>query len=519
MHAVRTVFMAAAMATLCAATGPAAANSQTCQALRGQTFVLEGDTPAVIGRAKAVAASDGLPAHCAIEGFVAPQVGFEVRLPLENWNGRYLQQGCRGMCGFLNAGATDDALARGYAVGSTDMGHKAFSSQSGIWAVNNPQGKIDFGHRGTHLSAQAAAAVMASYYGTPAKTKYFRGCGTGGRQALVEAQRYPEDFDGMIVNGGVVFDFTRLNYLMAWNVRANIDGAGQHILSASDVETLHQAVLGACDQSDGIKDGIVSNPGQCDFDPAALACNASKDEDCFSAQQVEAARKMYAGPSRANGEHIYPGMPPGSEPRWTSAYFGDDPKYAAFGVEMMRYFLFPTAPGPSFQLADFDLNRSPAFFNETESLVSADSIDYADFKDRGGKILITHGWNESAMPGTYPGQYYKRLAQETGGIDATREFFRLYMIPGHMRCLSGTPEGRHFDYLGTMERWVEEGEAPDVLTGYELNTEPKYPDQVRYPLDAANLKTERPFVPYPDTLTYTGSGDPADVSSYQRKSP
>jgi feruloyl esterase len=492
------------------------AEGDACRALGGQSFVLEGDVPAVIGRAQPVEASNTLPAHCAVEGFAAPQVGFEVRLPLVNWNGRYLQQGCRGMCGLLNPKATDDALARGYAVAGSDMGHKAFSSQSGIWAVNNPQGKIDFGYRATHVTALAADTLISTFYGVTAKTKYFRGCGTGGRQALVEAQRYPDDFDGIIVNGGVVFNFTRLNYLMTWNMRTNINATGKHILSRADVEKLHHAVLGACDGLDGLNDGILSDPEHCDFDPTELACSGSKEKNCFSPEKVETARKMYAGPSRDNGEQIYPGMMRGSELTWASAYFGGKPGYANFVAEMMRYFIFPAAPGPSYEIADFDLNRSPAFFDESENLVSADSTDYSGFQARGGKILMTHGWNETAMPGSYPAQYYQRLAREVGSIEETRKFFRLYMIPGEKRCLFGPPEGPYFDHLSILEHWVEGGKAPDILTGYALKEKPQYRDQVHYPLQASQIEYERPFAPYPDTLIYDSQGDPADVSSYLR---
>ncbi len=495
-----------------------AADLDVCKSISGQTIIVENSTPAAVATARVNSESQTSPAHCSISGFVAPQVGFELRLPTNNWNGRYLQQGCRGMCGFIPSDATNDALARGYAVGTTDMGHKAVTSQSGIWAVNNTQSKIDFGHRATHVTALAAKELIARFYGTKPKSNYFRGCGTGGRQAVVEAQRYPNDFDGIIANGGIVFDFTKLNYLMAWSVRANVDADGNQILSNVDVELLHGAVIKKCDAQDGLSDGIIANPNKCSFDPESLSCGTSKTEACLTPAKVAVARKMYAGPTQDNGTHIYPGMSLGSELRWPNAFFGANPNYAKFSVEIMRYFLYPTSKGPTFQLTDFDLNAPPSTFNETENLVSADSTNFSAFRARGGKLLAMHGWNESAMPGSYPIQFYNKLAKEVGSVEAAREFFRMYMIPGDMHCTSGIPEGRHFDSLSMMERWVEDGVPMDIITGYEVVEEPKLPNQVRFPIDPGTVKSERPFAPYPDTLTYKGQGDAAKVKSYIRRS-
>ena len=240
---------------LCVAVPVRAADAQACRALASAPFKLAGGDAVAIGSARAVSASDSLPAHCAVSGFVTPQVGFEVRLPLEQWNGRFLQQGCRGLCGYVPIDATGDALARGYAVAATDMGHKGANSQSAIWAANNEQALIDFGHRATHVTAQVAQQLVTRFYGRSAETRLFRGCGTGGRQGLISAQRYPEDFDGIIANGGVVFNFTRSTYLIAWSVLANRDAEGKQIMSVDDLKLLHQAVLRTCDALDGERDG------------------------------------------------------------------------------------------------------------------------------------------------------------------------------------------------------------------------------------------------------------------------
>ena len=213
--------------------GPTAYAAGGCDKLAKASFRLYPDAVLVVESSERVAGSATSPAHCRVRGYVTPQVGIEVRLP-DDWNGRLLQQGCRGMCGIIHLDTANDALARGYATAGTDMGHRAASSSSGIWALSGPAALVDFGFRGTHVAAKAARAIVDAYYQRPLQRAYFRGCGTGGRQALVEAQRYPDDFDGILTDGGVVFAYTRLNYALAWFVRANVRPDGGQWLSAAD---------------------------------------------------------------------------------------------------------------------------------------------------------------------------------------------------------------------------------------------------------------------------------------------
>ena len=493
-----------------------AAEIEPCNSLSGQSLWLDAQTPVSLAAAKIVPATAVLPSYCAVTGFIAPQVGFELRLPSELWNGRYLQQGCRGLCGYIPIDTTNDGLARGYAVATTDMGHKGASSQSALWAINNPQAKADFGHRATHVVALTALELIERYYGKKPKAKYFRGCGTGGRQGLVEAQRYPDDFDGIIANGGVVFNFTKLNYLMAWSVRANINSIGKQILLTKDLAILHEAVLEKCDLNDGVRDRVIGNPLQCKFKPETLACEHNISEGCFTLEKINVAKKMYEGPKRSQGEVIYPGMAFGSELRWASAFFGTNPNYGKFSTEILRNFLPTIAKDASFQLSAFDIDEPLENYSVVEGFVGADTTDFSKYIDHGGKLLILHGWNESAMPGAYPVQFYEKLVKSLGSEKAVNDFFKLYMISGDMHCTSGIPEGRHFDALSLMEQWVEEGFPPDIIDGYELKNELKLPDQVRFPLEPFNIKTKRQFVPHPGELIYQGSGDPAEVQKYKR---
>jgi feruloyl esterase len=505
------MIFAAAYADRTAAADAAAA----CAALRSKSIAIEDTAPLAIASTRFVNATNDLPEHCAISGFIAPQVGFEIRLPTTAWNGLYLQQGCRGLCGFMPTDTTNDALARGYAVGTTDMGHKAASSQSGIWALAGDATKRDFGYRATHVTAVAARELVKGFYGRTAEKRLFRGCGTGGRQGLLAAQRYPRDFDGIIANGGIVFNFTKLNYLMVWSVRANRDGRGKQILKSADLKLLHDAVMNACDANDGMIDNVIGDPQACRFEPSSLLCKNDAQKKCLTTEQVGAAKKMYAGPMTSNGENIYPGMAFGSELRWESAFFGDDPRYGKFATEIFSYFLPDNGTSNDFRIEDFDLNTPVAAYRNTEALVNAESTDYQAFRSQGGKILAIHGWNESAMPGAFVTKYYDRLVKDVGSIEKTRDFFRLYMVPGDMHCTSGIPEGRHFDSLTIMETWLKQGRAPALIEGHEVRVEPKLPDQVRFPIDPKNVSTTRPFLPYPERLRLKPGSDPKQIDSYQ----
>lgn len=499
-------------AALAEAAAPAAA---ACEALAKLSFQLYPDTVAMVESAASVASSATAPAHCRVRGYVSPQVGFEVRLPAA-WNGRLLQQGCRGMCGIIHLDTANDALARGYATVGTDMGHRAVSSTSGAWALSGPSSLVDFGFRGTHVTTLAARSLVERYYSRPVAKSYFRGCGTGGRQALVAAQRYPDDFDGILTDGGVVFAYARLNYALAHFVRANVRPDGGQWLSAGDAERVHRAALAACDASDGLEDGTISDPQHCTFDPGQMECGRAAPSGCLSPQQVDAVRRFYRGPVDARGRSIYPGQPVGSELAWPDAFFGERPKYEAFPAEILRYVLFQHPPGPGFQQREFDLSVPPEFFEPVESLMTADDPQLDRFRERGGKLLMVHGTNEPAMPFAYAVDYFERVARMHGGTEASSEFFRLFLVPGELHCASGIPHGAQVDGLTALESWVERSEAPARLLAYRVRAEPAYPERVRFPIPAENVSEARPYFPYPATTRYRGHGDPSRPESFIR---
>lgn len=301
------------------------------------------DAPTRITSATVVEATATVPAYCFVKGYVAPQVNFELKLPLSTWQGRYLQQGCGGLCGYISATtfptAPDpacEARAGGdFALAATDDGHTSpgpFSAEG--WGQDR-QLRIDFGYRAVHVVSVAAKAVMKEYYGTPPRYSYFNGCSDGGREGLMEAQRYPEDFDGIIAGAPAAYMPFLASEHTAWVARANTGADGRPVLTADKLPGLHSAVLTACDGDDGLIDGQIDDPRTCDFDPASIQCAAGVDRtDCLTPAQVTAARKLYAPPTDENGQLLYPGREePGSEISWAARRFRGSPR--------------PRAPPPS----------------------------------------------------------------------------------------------------------------------------------------------------------------------------
>ncbi len=476
-------------------------NRQTaCSELASAEFFVEMNIPVELGGSHVVAGDGKLPAYCAVSGFVAPQVGFEVRLPLQGWNGRFLQQGCSGMCGHIEIDAADDALARGYAVASTDMGHRSVGSKSAMWAYYNPSAKRDFWYRGTHVATLAAKQIVADYYGTAPRRAYHRGCGTGGRAGLIEAQRFPDDFDGIITTGAAVLNFVHNNFSLVWTIRANQAPNGEPILARPDLELIHAAVMAQCAND---STGILANPLACDFDPGALACDntTTKASACLTAEKVEAVRKIYDGPRNSTGKQIYLGLSKGSELAWERPYFGNPSVMERFTTPIWRYLLFSEPPGPSFELADVDFDLPMERFQDVLAAAASDRVDYEGFKARGGKVLMVYGWNESSMPGPNAPRYFDRVANANGGVPATQDFFRLFMVPGQFVCVRGSPTGRDVDLLTAMEAWSEQGIAPQRIIATRQ-------------AQGGTAANSRPLFPYPSYASYSGKGSADDADNY-----
>lgn len=464
-----------------------------------------------ITSASIVPAKNDLPEHCLVRGYVLPAIHFEIRLPIKNWNGKFLMVGCGGFCGTLDfPWDAKLGLKRNYAVSYTDSGHWGQNMQDARWAYNNRVAEIDWAYRAVHETALRTEFVIDIFYGRYPEKSYFRGSSTGGRMALMEAWRYPEDFDG-IISYCPVMDNTDLYIYIHWLIRKNIGADGKKIISSNNLKPIIDAVYQACDGTDGLEDGLISEPGRCTFDPNSLLCGENQNEGCLTAEQVATLKAWYGGPKNSKGEQLYPGgLTLGSEPflpRWIIGTTRDiDDSVACMTIlDFFRYIAFQDDPGESFGITDFDFDTDPPRMEYMASIINSDNPDLEAFRARDGKLLMINGL---ADPGVTPGrsiEYYEEVEQRFGGREATQEFFRLFMIPGMDHGGWGRELGitnKSIDPLTALEKWVEEGQAPDSLL---MN---------KFAPDGSVMWT-RPVYPYPLRTVYKGEGDLNSAPSYE----
>ncbi|MCB2106442.1 MAG: tannase/feruloyl esterase family alpha/beta hydrolase [Rhodobacteraceae bacterium] len=492
------------------------ADAATCKSLTATDFGQVLDAPTRLSTADVISARAGVPAYCKASGYVATNVGVEIRLPMSAWNGKLLFTGCGAMCGtMLGAAACDDAVARGYACATTDMGHRGLP-YDGKWAYNNPIAETDLGHRATHVAAVAAKAIITAFYGADIDKSYYRGCSTGGRQGLIAAQRYPYDFDGIIAGSPVLYQLMGPPLQLFWGVTANLDTNGDPILSERKLPALAKAALDACDAVDGLKDGLIDAPMECDFDPSVLRCSGAPDDNCLTDAEIAVVKKMYDGPPPPEGKSFAPlGMLPGSELNWGGYFRGgkQSPNYG-FAGELLRYLVFADDPGPSYEPTMFDWQRDPQRLNL--SVQTAANPDLSLFRDGGGKLIIFHGLADSAIMASSTTSYFDMVTRTMGGAEATGEFAKLYLPAGLGHCTGG-PGLNTVDFLTALENWVERGEGPDGLTAYNIeNTQPVATLPVGF--KPSQAKFARPVFPYPARAVYDGSGDWKDPRNFTRGS-
>ncbi len=379
-----------------------------------------------------------------------------------------------------------------------------------MWAYDNLQGEIDLAYRAAHVTALAGKAIATRWYGSEPRKSYFAGCSTGGRQALIEAQRFPWDFDG-IVAGAPSISVTGIHMQLLWNNRAMLDGAGKVLLTPVELGLVHEAVVARCDMNDGIRDGLIGDPRACGFDVAGLRCTAGKSAGCLSDAQVAAFQKIYAGPRTSRGEAVVAGgVPLGSELSWTQWFVGMD----KFARDEFRYSAFQPNPGPAWELRDFDFDRDFKRFGMADGLYSAANPDLRRYKAAGGKLLAFIGWADFGSPAPVT-DYYETVEKTLGGRTATQDFFRLFVVPGMDHCTDG--EGAFaIDYLGYLEAWVERGKAPDVMTGAHEKTAAGNWGRfwAKFPLPVQSVAFTRPVYPYPLEARYNGKGNPDDAASF-----
>ena len=476
---------------------------------------LTGVTDAAVTIRSAVVQSEGAAApYCAVEGTVAPNTTVVLRLPVEGWTQRYVQTGCGGLCGsseidYGQAADCEPVTDGTVASATTDMGHQG--QQDGSWAAGDPQAQIDFAYRAVHVTAQVAKAVIARFYGRPAVFSYFTGCSDGGREALMEAQRYPDDFDG-IAAGAPANDLVVQNtFHHAWNVLANQDEDGNAILLAGKLPLLHAAVVGRCDAVDGLVDGLVDDPRFCDFDPATLVCATGQDAaTCLTPAEAEVVRRLHDGATTANGQRLEQEISHewGSELDWT-LFVPATPDETTFSeriaLSFLRYLAFTDEADPDHQLSDLEFTvRSFYDTTESSSYWAATDPDLSAFQAQGGKLVLWHGWSDQHISPQSTLEYYDAV-QETTGADVTDEFARLFMFPGVAHCSGGLGPDT-FDVLTPVMSWVETGRAPTGIVASKV-------------ADDGVVTRSRPVYPYPAVARYDGSGSTDDAANFVPSTP
>jgi tannase/feruloyl esterase len=467
--------------------------------------------------ARSVAAEGGVPAHCRVSGLLDPEVAFEVNLPAA-WNGRFYMIGNGGHAGeALDAGnrvsQRNDALKHGFAMAQTNTGHDASKEPGGTFVLSNPQKAIDYAYRAVHVTAATTKEIANRYYGRPVAKAYWNSCSNGGRQGLLEAQRYPEDFDGIVANAPWV-DQTGFTIGAMWNQRALTETP----ISAEKIALVAQRVMAKCDVVDGLADGLIDDPRECTFDVAkdVPACPAGGDSaSCLTPAQAAAVQKIYDGP-RSGRKQVFPGFMLGSEALvagpggatasgWANVILParPDAKPADFGLaeNTMRYLVFQP-PQPDYDFRTFDFGRDPPLLERWGKLANATDTNLKDFRARGGKLIITYGWADSILQPMMGVDYYER-AVKANGANGT-EFMRLFMVPGMAHCGGGVGPDQN-DAVTAVIDWVEKGAAPDVLIAKKI----------------ANGTTtrSRPLCPYPQVARYKGTGSVDDAANFECRLP
>ncbi|KAB7897848.1 tannase/feruloyl esterase family alpha/beta hydrolase [Rouxiella sp. S1S-2] len=471
---------------------------------------------------------------CEVKGLLKPTINFTVLLPINNWGQRYLQLGCGGLCGRVQlqldgaAGCTP-LNNSGFVIAATDMGHVTGEADFG----KDPQKRRDFAYRSVHLTSVATKKLISAYYGRAAAYAYFSGCSDGGREALVEAQRYPNDFNGIIAGAPVTTFQVHKALDHGWNAVSNTDASGNAIITARQLPMIHQAVLERCDAEDGQKDGLISDPQNCHFDPSVLSCaDLSADNiaglDCLSEEQISTLRKIYAGPRDSNsGLLLTPGGPlPGSELAWAGLFVpkktGDLNYSQAVALSTLKYLNFEKNPPASYTLKDLKFNKQTlADLTRLHPLYDATNSNLQPFYAAGGKLILWHGWADPSISPLNSLAYHQALAQTMGAV--TREKFeRLYMLPGVYHCSTGEGPSQ-IDFLSPMLDWVELGKAPDSVVSYQV--EPGQKSKLVTKALQGDMKLEyiadgavsRPVFPYPDYAVYRGKSDVRKAENYMRK--
>lgn len=460
--------------------------------------------------ARPEAAPVRVPEFCRVVAVVRPELDFEIWLP-ERWNRKYEAVGNGGLAGTFPFGAMVDPLERGYATSSTNTGHVNVGGNDATWALGHMDRVINYGQRGVHEMAVASKALIHSFYGSAPVHSYFNGCSYGGKQAMTEVQKYPDDFDGVIAGDPANWLTRHYTGSHMWVTQA-MEGDGW--LPPAKVQVLADAVNAACDAIDGIRDGVLNDPRRCHFDPATIQCRNGETPSCLTGAQVGAVKKIWAGPRDAEGQLLYPGLEPGGEAgaggwqQWVTGVSPGKGGHTGLGVPFMKYIVYEN---PEWDFHNFHFTAPAGLENDVEyvedkvgGIFDAINPDIRRFHANGGKLIHYHGWSDPDIPPANSINYYESVVRKLNGdrpgaLRDTKDFYRLFLVPGMQHCGNG-PGTSRFDMLTALEQWVEHDKAPDQVTGSHVSN--------------GQVDRTRPICAYPMQAKYDGSGSTDEAANF-----
>jgi hypothetical protein len=462
-----------------------------------------------------------LPAFCRVAGIIRPssdsEIRFEVWLPAAGWNGKFRGAGNPGFAGSVNFAVLADAVRHNYASASTDTGHTDNSGTSAAWALNHPEKVVDYGYRAIHLTTVNAKAIVAAFYGQGPRYAYFNSCSNGGREGLMEAQRYPADYDGIIA-GAPANDGTGYNSMAAFVAKSLLADPASYIPTAK-LPAIEAAALAQCDAKDGVKDGVIENPLACRFDPSVLLCKDRESDACLTTPELTALKAIYRGLRDSKGNEIFPGFSYGGEAEsggWATQITGPAPEKSLLSENALTFFGNMVYGNPAWQYRAFDPDRDPKIARDRlGSVLNATDPNLSAFQQRGGKLILFHGWTDAAISPMNTIHYFDSVTKKLGA-KTSAEFLRLYMVPGMGHCGGGAgvaswpngwvpPDADRFHSIdAALEGWVEQGTAPAeiIATKYKDNR------------PGAPVERSRPVCPWPQTAKYKGTGSIDDAGSF-----
>jgi len=435
----------------------------------------------------------GLPTFCRVQVTIKPSsdsdIKVELWLPASGWNKKYEANGNGGWSGSITPATLAAGVQRGYATAMSDTGHEGGSAS---FALGHPEKLIDFGYRSVHEMAMKGKAIIKAFYGEDPKYSYWNGCSAGGRQGLMEAQRYPADFDA-IVAGSPGLNWTGRSMQAVWIAQATHKDEASFVPNTK-FAAIHNAALEACDALDGVKDGVIDNPTRCHFDPKTIECKGADGPTCLTAPQVETVRRIYSDVINVRTkQEVFPAHEPGSELGWNTMA---GPNAFGLGTDMFKFVVFKD---PNWDYKTFNFDSDVDATLKAGADLNAMNPNIKPFLDRGGKMIQYHGWADPQISPRSSVEYYKSVLDSQGGASKVMGSYRLFMEPGMAHCGGGDGPNT-FDMLSAVEQWKEQGKAPDQILASHMT--------------AGKVDRTRPLCPYPQVAKYKGTGSTDEAANF-----